>query len=199
MSSRTLRILAVAVVVLFAAVLLLNRQRGPETTTEALLFPGLKDKLDGVAEVRIADADSDLRIVREEGGWTVPEKGDYPADTVKLRKLLLAVAEARKVEQKTSDSELYDRLGVQDPQKEGAKGVLVETTGLGDADFSLILGDSAQRDYRYVRVSGETTSWMVDRNPEVPDDVSGWLLADIADVASSRVQSVTIRHSDGET
>lgn len=199
MSTRILRALAVAVVVLFAAVWLLNRQRSVETTTEELLFPGLKERLDDVTEVRIAAADTDVRVVREGDHWVVPAKGGYRADTAALRELLLAIAEARKIEQKTSNSELYDRLGVQDPREEGGKGVLVESEGLDDADFSLILGDAVQREYRYVRIADEATSWLVDRNPEAPDDASEWLSSDVADIASSRVRSITIAHEDGET
>lgn len=199
MSARTIRFLAVAVVVLFAAVWLLNRERTGDTTTDALLFPDLKERLDEVTAVRISDTDSELRVVREGDRWVVPGKDGYPADTAVLRDLLLGIAEARKIEQKTSDSELYDRLGVQDPEEEGASGVLVQSEGLDDADFALVLGDPVQRDYRYVRVPDESTSWLIDRNPDVPDEAAGWLYSEVADIASSRVQSVTILHGEGQT
>ena len=46
--------------------------------------------------------------------WTVAERDNYPADTGRLRKLLLELAEARLLEEKTSNPELYDRLKVED-------------------------------------------------------------------------------------
>lgn len=199
MSPRTIRILAIAVVGLFATIWLFNREPTGGATTEELLFPGLKERLDEVTEVRVSDAESEVRVVRDGDRWVVPGKDGYAANTAVLRELLLGLAEARKIEQKTSNSELYDQLAVQDPQEEGASGVLVQSEGLDDADFSLILGDPVQREYRYARVAGEATSWLIDRNPDLPDETGGWLLSDIADIGSSRVQSVTIRHGDGET
>ncbi len=209
MSPRTLRILAVVVVVLFAAVWLVNRQRDAQPAASALLLPGLEDRLDEIKAVTLTDEDGSLRIERRENEWVVPAKGGYRADTAKLRGLLLGLAEAKKVEQKTANPELYGRIAVLDPTKAGEEkdggddadkaGVLVASEGLGDADFAVILGDSAQRDYRYVRIADEATSWLVDRNPDVPDSATGWLVRDITDLDATRVQSVTIRHADGAT
>lgn len=199
MSVRTIGILVVAVVVLFAAVFLLNRQRSTGGDTDELLFPDLKEQLDAVTEVTVTDADSDVTIVREGDRWTVPGKGGYGADTGALRDLLIAIAEARKIEQKTSNTEFYDRLGVQAPEEEGGTGILVETSGTGAAAFSLILGDAVQQEYRYARVPDEAQSWLIDRNPDIPDDAAGWLASEIVDVPASRIQSVSITHEDGET
>ncbi|HEX7060586.1 MAG TPA: DUF4340 domain-containing protein [Woeseiaceae bacterium] len=208
MSPRTLRLLAVAVVVLFAAVWLVNRQRDAGPAPSALLLPGLEDRLDEITAITLTDEDGSTRIERRDNAWVVPAKGGYRADTAKLRGLLVGLAEAKKIEQKTANPELYGRIGVLDPTKAGEQqaadepeksGVLVASEGLGDADFAVILGDSAQRDYRYVRVADESTSWLVDRNPDVPDAATGWLVRDITDLAASRVQLVTIRHADGET
>ncbi|HET6631018.1 MAG TPA: DUF4340 domain-containing protein [Woeseiaceae bacterium] len=199
MSARTLKILGIAVVVLFAAVFLLDRQRNSSEEADELLFPDLKEQLDAVSEVTVTDADSEVTLAREGDRWVVPGKGGYDADTGALRDLLIAIAEARKVEQKTSNSEYYDRLGVQPPDEEGSTGILVETAGPGAAAFALILGDSVQREYRYARVPDEAQSWLIDRNPDVPDDAADWLVSEIVDIPSSRIQSVTITHGDGET
>jgi hypothetical protein len=199
MSGRTIRILAVAVVVLFAAVWLVSRKPDSGPAEDALLFPGLEARLDEITAVTVTGSEGEVRIQREGDRWIVPAKDGYRADMAKLRGLLLALAEARKVEQKTANPELYERIGVQDPKEEDADGVLVGSEGLGDADFAVILGNSAQRDYRYVRIADEATSWLIDRNPEVPDDATGWLVSDLTDVPASRVQSVEIRHEDGET
>lgn len=199
MSPRTLRILVIAVVVLFAAVFLLDRQGDGGGEADELLFPNLKEQLDAVTEVTISDADGEVTIVREGDQWVVPAKGGYAANTGTLRDLLIAIAEARKIERKTSNSEYYDRLGVQAPDEEGSTGTLVEAAGPEGAAFSLILGDPAQQEYRYARIPDEAQSWLVDRNPDVPDDDAGWLASDIVDIPSSGIQSVSITHADGET
>ena len=43
------------------------------------------------------------------------EKGGYPADTGKVRKLLIGIAQSTMLEQKTSNAERYGELGVADP------------------------------------------------------------------------------------
>jgi hypothetical protein len=63
----------------------------------------------------------------------------------------------------------------------------------------LIVGNLAQSKYRYARVGGQASSWLIDQNPSLPTNVSGWLLQEILDIEQSRVQSVTITHDDGET
>lgn len=198
MSPRTIRILAIAVVVLFAAVFLLDRQRTSGGAEDELLFSDLKARLDAVTGVTVTDADGEVTIVREGDRWVVPGKDGYRADTGALRDLLIAIAEARKVEQKTSNSEYYDRLGLLPPEEEDGTGILVETAGEGAA-VALILGDAVQHEYRYARIADEAQSWLIDRNPEIPDDAAGWLVADIVDIPSSRIRSVTITHADGET
>lgn len=198
MNTRSLKVLAVLVLVLFVAVFALNRPANDDGERNELLFPDLKDRLDEVSEVTIADAGGAVTITRTEEGWVVPDKGGYEANTGALRELLLAIAEARTIEQKTSNSELYERLGVEDPMGEGSNGVLVESAGLGTDDFALILGDPVQGEYRYVRLADAKESWLIDRNPEIPADAGGWLAADIVDIPSSSVRSVTITHPDGE-
>jgi Domain of unknown function (DUF4340) len=198
-SARTLKILGIAVVVLFAAVFLLDRQRNSSGEAEELLFPDFKEQLDAVTEVTVTDADSEVTLTREGDRWVVPGEGGYQADTAALRDLLIAIAEARKIEQKTSSSEYYERLGVQAPEAEGSTGILVETAGPEAAALAVILGDSVQQDYRYARIPDDAQSWLIDRNPDIPDDAAGWLIAGIVDIPSSRIQSVTITHEDGET
>ena len=198
MSPRTIRILAIAVIVLFAAVFLLDRERNRNGAADELLFPDLKEQLDAVTQVTVTDADSAVTIVREEDRWVVPAKGGYPADTGALRDMLIAIAEARKVEQKTSNSEYYGRLGLLPPDEEDGTGILLETTGEGAA-VALILGDSVQGEYRYARIADDMQSWLIDRNPDIPDNPAGWLVSDVVDIPSSRIQSVTITHADGET
>jgi hypothetical protein len=187
----------VVVIVLFAAVFALNWQRDQAQTTDELLLPGLKAHIDDTSALTVKDADGTITLKREGERWVVPEKAGYAANLETLRQVLLAIADARKVEQKTSNPELYDRLGVGDPTAENG-GILLESAGLGDQDFSLILGDPVQQEYRYVRLADEAKSWLIDQNPAVPEDASGWLAQDIVDIDSSRIKEVTITHEGGD-
>jgi Domain of unknown function (DUF4340) len=203
-SSRNVKILAVVVLVLFGVLFALNSTDRSDTQTGAqVLFPELKSRLNDLNAVTITDADGTITLQREAEGdsaagrWVSSAHDGYPADTGKLRQLLLAIADAQKLEQKTADPELYERLGVADPREDGGNGVLVSATG-DEAAVSVILGDTAQREFRYARLPDENQSWLIDQNPDLPDDSTGWLLPEIVDIAADRIQSVIIRHADGE-
>ena len=58
--------------------------------------------------------------------WTVAERANYPADVSKLRKLLLALSDAKIVEEKTSNPASYAIIGVEDPTMPGAAGAEIE-------------------------------------------------------------------------
>jgi len=109
----------------------------------------------------------------------------------------MALAEARIVEEKTSSPEHYEKLGVDDPE-DGGKGTKIIVDGEG-VSYAIILGESAQGNHRYARLAGEETSYLVDRDPNIPAAASDWLLADILDIDSKQVRSVTITHDNGET
>jgi hypothetical protein len=202
-NARNVKILAVVVVALFVAMFILNSaDRDDSAADSELLFPELKTRLNDLNSVAITDADGTITLQRESDGgsdggrWISPDHAGYPADTGHLRQLLLALAEARKLERKTSDPQLYDRLGVDDPRNDGGDGILVSANGR-DVAVSVILGSTAQ-EFRYARIPDDEQSWLIDRNPVIPDDGAGWLLADIVDVESSRIRSASIRHADGE-
>jgi hypothetical protein len=196
MNTRQIKILAIALIILllgFFATKLSNDQSGGGT----LLFPDLKGSINDVSELTVVKAGELIRITSESGQWTLPDRDNYPADTGKLRKLLLALADAKKIEEKTSKPELYGQLGVEDSSAD-SQGTEIRIGG-AELDLSVIIGNLAQRKYRYARIPGEQRSWLIDQNPTIPADVSGWLMNEILDIDRDLVQSVTITHSDGET
>jgi hypothetical protein len=168
-----------------------------DTTGGELLFPDLKSQINDISRLTINKAGETITIGSDSGKWTIRELDDYPADTGKLRQLLLALADAKKLEEKTSNPELYERLGVEDSGKD-SQGTEIRISG-PESERSVIIGNLAQRNYRYARIGGEARSWLIDQNPTLPAGASGWALQEILDIDQSRVQSVTITHADGET
>jgi hypothetical protein len=198
-SSRTVTLLAIGVVVLFAAVFLMNQNGDDRSTESGLLLPELEETINDIDTVTITGAEGTVTVSNEGGRWVVPEKHGYPADTATLRSLLLALADARKIEQKTANPELYGHLGVGDPADEEGGGVLVKATQTDGAEpVAVILGDPAQGDYRYARLPDKEASWLIDRNPDVPDSAGEWLLQEIIDIPPSDIRSAEVRHADGE-
>lgn len=199
MNGKKVRNLAVIAAALILAILVMQRtEHGVTGQPGRLLLPGFASQANDARRVSIDRADADtLLIQRDADHWVVAARDDYPADIGKLRQLFIGLAEARIVEEKTSNPELYEKLGVGDPGN-GGSGTRVSVAGEG-FDYSVIFGKTAQGNRRYVRPANDARSYLVDRSPELPKDVSGWLAPEILDIASTRLRSIAIVHDDGET
>jgi len=198
MSTGHLRTLAIILLVLVLGIFALtySKRLGDGSGGEYLL-PDLKSGINEITRVRITKAGETTTLTNDSGKWVLTERQDYAIDSGKLRQLLLALSDAKKLEEKTSKSELYEKLGVADVGPD-SQGTGIRIVG-PDSEISLILGNLAQRSYRYARISGEEESWLIDQNPTIPSGASGWLVQELLDIDASRVKSVEIVHADGET
>ena len=198
MNTRQVKTLSIVLIILLAGLFATNLSNNQnDTSTGGLLFPDLKAHINDVSQVSISKAGQSATLRNDAGNWVLAELQNYPVDTGKLRQLLLALADAKKLEEKTSNPEMYERLGVEDAVADN-QSIEIRLAG-PDSESSLILGNLAQRKYRYARIAGEAKSWLIDQNPTLPIGVSGWLLPEILNIDLSVIQSVTITHSDGET
>ncbi len=196
MNMRSTRLLAIVAAALVAGVILVNTTGDEYSTADSqALLPDLRRSINSIDQVAVQYPDATVTIERQGEHWAAREKSGYRADTGTLRQVLLALADASKLEQKTANPELHDRLGLRAP--DNGDGVEIRITGDG-VDHALILGNVAQGNYRYVRFSGNDQTWLIDQNPELPDDAGGWLDAEVVDIPSADVQSVSIEHADGE-
>lgn len=196
MNARNVKILAAVVVIFVAVLLILDQGRSPNAVNTRLL-PDLRSHINDVTALIIRSGSETVTVAQAGDIWSVRERSNYAADIGKLRQLLLALAEARVVERKTSNPEKYHLIGVNDPADDDSESV--EFTIKGDGvEQVLILGKSTLGDYRYARASGEAQSVLIDKNPDVPGDAGGWLAQAILDISADRVQRVTIAHVDGE-
>ena len=195
MTSRKLSILAiVAVVAVIAGLWLAGRHTSPPSSESAALYPDLKSELASITAVRIVKAGGSpaLEVKRGESGWTVAERHDYPADEAKLRKLITSLAEAKVLEEKTSNPESYPALGVEDVSDAAAGGVQIELDG-PKQPVKLIVGKQAQgAQSQYVRRAGEPKSWLVNKSIDTSSSADQWLRKQIIDVSADRVQSAEV-------
>ncbi len=194
-SQRLLILIVVAIVAVGAGVWLAGRQSssGPASGT-AVLYPELKEQLNAVNAVHIYKA-GDARVVelKKQGeSWTVSERDNYPADDSKVRKLLIAIADAKVYEEKTSNPESYATLGVEDTKGAGATSLRIELVGT-PKPVSLIVGKqgSGARS-NYVRRAGEPQSWLINAAIDTSATPEAWLRKDIVDVSADRMQSAKV-------
>ena len=98
-------------------------------------IPGLLGKLNDVATIEITNANNQVlaTLLKNEDSWVVKEKKRYPADITKIRASLLAIAEAKILEQKTSNPDLYAKLRCREIWRhEDAQGVKAVYLAYGD-------------------------------------------------------------------
>jgi hypothetical protein len=195
MTPRRLLILGALAVATIAIGLWISRSStssGPDL--DAQLYPSLEKELDSVTSVKLLQAGDvpAVELQRGASGWTVAERSGYPADVAKLRKLLLDLAEAKVIEEKTANPQSYATLGVEDTSQPSATGSRVQLAGVSKP-VDLIVGKMAPgAKSRYVRRAGEPQSWLVDRTLDTSTTADAWLRKEIIDVSADRIQSARI-------
>lgn len=200
MNQRTVVVLGLALLALVLLAIFSQRSGPTSSGNGALLVPGLEEALGEIERVTIVKANGETAatLERRPDNWIVTDKHGYVASATKLRQALTGLAEARILEQKTANAELYGRLGVEDVAGAEAAGVSVALTAPGRELPAIILGNAEGAKYRYARRAGEAQSFLIDRNPDFPREAAQWVDTVIVDVRSDRVKQVTITHADGE-
>lgn len=189
---------ATVIAVIAAAIVLFERL--PERQAERrVLLPELAAKIDAVAAITINDGGRTL-IVRQsgDGRWVAPAKANYPADAGRVRKLALGLATLKVIEEKTSNPELYPRLGVEDITAKDAKSRLVELQdAAGKTVAALLVGKRVAADRAYVRVAGAAQSYLVAGAPEIDANLMAWLDDTLLTVEKERVKRLVVRPANG--
>lgn len=183
----------------------LRNQRDTQSApqgAEGLFAPGLKRQLNDISRIVITGPGNAAIATLERGAdrWTVAGRDNYPADVGRIRKNLLALAEARIIEQKTANPEFYDRLGVQDISSPSAGGVQLAISG-GKEPIDLIVGltQPGTSELTYVRRAGEPGSWLVAAQFDIAKTGGEWLDRTLTDIPAGRIETVTIDHPGVET
>ena len=202
MSNRQIIIIALTLVVVIAAVIV-SQQRAPQTSKEkTILFPELAERINDVNELVIRDDQNTLTILRAAGSWSIAEADNYPALIDKVKQTVLAVSDLQVISEKTNNPDLYKRLGVEDPDSQGATSHWLTLSGNGDELASLIVGKSRRSKSAagapglYVRVPGQQQALLVEGRLSASADIIQWIRRDIINIEGERVNSVQLRPAD---
>lgn len=213
-SKKLLPLLLAAILALGAGLWLAGRQSSTVGNARNMLYPQLQQQLDTVSSVRLFTAGADevpaVTLQRQDAPagaaaetaaglddastssprWSVEQRHGYPLDAVKLRKLLLAIADARIIEEKTSDPKRYGTLGLAGLDAGDADGVRIQ---LSPVEVNLLVGKrAAAGQSNYVRRAGEPQALLIDTAIEVPAKPEDWLLKELLDIPAQRIQSIAV-------
>ncbi|HEV2303767.1 MAG TPA: DUF4340 domain-containing protein [Stellaceae bacterium] len=168
----------------------------------ARALPGLAQKLPDIASIGLFRPDLKVTFRRRGTGWVVAEKGDYPADTGKIGKLAIALADLRLVEPKTRRRYLYPRLEVEKPGT--GKSTLITVKDKSGATLAALVVGKERYDRLgtgkngvYVRRPGDRQSWLAGGSLDLSDKLPRWLDRKILDVPRARVAWVSLTAPDG--
>ncbi len=153
-------------------------------------MPALAGEIDTVTSltVRRGSAAPTVTLREQSGRWTVAERADYPADVSKLRKLLLALSDARLIEEKTSNPASFALIGVEDPSSPGAGGAEIAFAAK-DGKHAVIIGKPVGEG-NFARRVGENTSYSVEPGISFEAEPRYWIDSHLLDVAAGAIQSV---------
>ena len=206
MRGRTLVMLGVATAVIVLAAIVVRQQTTIAVPQQGgALFPKLLTRINDVTEVKGTSAQGSYTLLLHDGRWVVKEREAYPADTSKVRQLLFGLAQLQRVEPKTSNPELYDKIGVQDVSAKGADSLQIKLSDAkGETLAELIVGkdqlskaDLSKREY-FVRLPGDPQSWLVEGKFPQDKPPSNWLQKNILRVDARRLREVRVTHADGQ-
>lgn len=195
-------VLGVVGVVAAVVVAVMVMPRGEREVIGESVVPGLMDRLNDVAKVELISGEQRLEIVRDGEGWVLPSKTGYAAKPDRVRPTLIGIAEMKRTDARTSNAEMYARVGVEDPTQAGATGTLVVMRDAsGEEIASVIVGRAAREglaEQRYVRLPSEAQTWLAEASIDVSLDAGSWLDRALTRIGGERVQSMVVVHADGE-
>jgi len=199
-------LLAVTVLVVVAAVMS-QRSTDEAPVSYGLHAPELGDRIDAVRVVEIETGADSLRLVRTHDDWLAENRGGYPANADRVRRLVLGLSRLRRLEKKTSDPERYAPLELRDIEEPGSKAVRFRLLDAdGEALAAILVGKTQDfqaggRSRYFVRHAADAQSWLVEGSlPPVLDETRNWLQQDLlAGVDEGDIRSLTVSHPDGET
>jgi len=196
--TRLITLAAVAAFVVIAAALLVVDQRDELQLSGGRMFPDLEPRLNDVTRFVVQlNKDETLNLQRSNGEWLVTEKANYPANLEQLRKVLVALARTEKIEQKTSNPEYYERLGVQDMNNAGEQTRLLRITADETTLAEVIVGKNGDGGKSYLRPANQPVSWLGSEWIDLPNRVNAWLDAQLVAIEPERIDAVEIVHPDG--
>ena len=198
MTPRRVLLLLIAGIIVIGASMWLASQRHLEPATLAgnAVLPGLEKSLNAVSEIHLTKGDG-TRTTLKKGAtdWLVAER-NYPADSGRVRKLLIDLSALKVVEEKTRNREFYPQLGVEDSESAKSAGTLVEVVTPAKT-FAIIVGKAAAGKTGYVRVAHTEPSLLAQPLIDIDADPRRWIDRSVVDVGEQRVKEADVEPAAG--
>lgn len=167
------------------------------------LFPGLADRIEEIAKIRVETSLETITATRDaKGAWRLPGSGGWAANFDTARKTALALSGLRATQRRTARPQNHAALSLIAPDPEnGMAKTGFRITAYDGADgvlASVIIGkistppDGARAGIAYVRRATEDQTYLAEGEVNFPVQVTDWIDRVLFDIAASRLMSVVV-------
>ncbi len=216
MNSGTIKFLGAATVLVAIGAVVASKMRTSSTAASSAdtpVLPVLQERVNDVKSVVIESSEGTVTFARSSDGWGLVEKNGYGANGTKVRDLILAMRDARILEEKTSNQARFKKLGLEAPDAEGSssKRVTLKDDG-GGTIAALLVGN--QRTARpsanqapnpnvtasqqhYLHAGGDAPAVLATGDLRINVSPVTWLEQQFLDISRDRVQAARVTSPDG--
>jgi hypothetical protein len=216
MNSGTLKFLGAATVLVAVGAVLASKSRTSSTaasTADTPVLPVLQERVNDVKSVVIESQDGTVTLARNAGGWGLMEKNGFEADSGKVRELILAMRDARILEEKTANQARFKKLGLEAPDAEGSSSKRVTLKDeAGGTITALLVGNqrmarpsanqapnpnvTASQQF-YMHTGGDDPAVLATGELTINASPVSWLDQQFLDIGRDRIQAARVTGSDG--
>jgi hypothetical protein len=169
---------------------------GGGATGPRVLLPELDNN--GPSTIEIRDGDDRLVLSRNGDGWQVDRFGGYPADPIRVDKLLSDLRQLEVRSPVVKGSRYHDALKVSEDQNE--RRLMMAPTESDEGEIVLFVGSSPNYGVNHVRRGDESEVYEArGLSPwDLRAEVASWIDTQLIDVRAEDVTSLTLSNSHGE-
>jgi hypothetical protein len=206
MKNKKLLLLAIITITVILAAGITSTLRAPQITrSKDALFPELANRMNDVTYVDIKGKQESIQLRRIDNTWVIANADNYPALFGKVKSTVVNLSELRIIAEKTDNPELYSKLGVEDPETNKSKSLLLTLKDRSNQEIaSIIVGvpryskSARSSQGLYVRKPDQAQTLLVEGVLNISIDITDWFDKYILDIPVNRVREISIRHPDGD-
>ncbi len=197
MSNQKLALLALVAAVLVGVAVLQNKThngKGPALTGPAYLIQGLDPSQ--IAQIVIEKGQSPVTLVRQDQGFRVKEKSNYPADPKQINDLLTKCMDIETTELVSQNVQNQADLGVTEAK---AKDVVKFLKADGSLITGIVIGNSKEGGQgTYVRRVDSNDVYLTSSSPYIRKRALDYLDQNLITTNKDDITSVTVKLPDSE-
>jgi hypothetical protein len=184
-----------------------NATTDNSTAAVPLVFPQLAGQLSDVRKIVVTDATTTTTLARQGDGWVSETFGGYPADAAVVRQFLYSITRLQRLEAKTGNAKLFDRLGLTPPDVKGSRAVhvqLLDAQGKALVDYlqgdvpAAATGETTEPRF-YLLETGKQQAWLAGGGKRAEAMPAAWIGKDLINIDQERVKELTVMPPSGET